>query len=96
MNQSNASSRVFIVGAGVLIALASSVACAGGNGNGGNGSGGSHGAATSGMTYHSEPVSSPWNRVPGDMSMSSSARQQDRDTSTTASRDMRPMPKPTE
>ncbi|WP_425182023.1 hypothetical protein, partial [Paraburkholderia caledonica] len=40
---------------------------AGGNGNGGNGSGGSHGAATAGMTYHSEPVSSPWNRVPGDM-----------------------------
>ena len=46
----------------------SSAASAGGNGNGGNGSGGAHGAATSGMTYHSEPVSSPWNRVPGDMS----------------------------
>lgn len=46
----------------------SSAASAGGNGNGGNGSGGAHGAATSGMTYHSEPKSSPWNRVPGDMS----------------------------
>ena len=34
----------------------------------GNGSGGAHGAATAGMTYHGEPVSSPWNRVPGDMS----------------------------
>ncbi|MFM0131634.1 hypothetical protein [Paraburkholderia sediminicola] len=40
----------------------------GGNGNGGNGSGGAHGAATAGMTDHGEPVSSPWNRVPGDMS----------------------------
>lgn len=41
-------------------------AFAGGNGNGGNGSGGAHGAATSGITYHSEPVSSPWNRPYGD------------------------------
>lgn len=32
----------------------------GGNGNGGSGGGGAHGAATSEMTYHSEPVSSPW------------------------------------
>lgn len=50
-----------------LCACAATFAQAGGNGNGGNGSGGSHGAATAGMTYHSEPVSSPWNRVPGDM-----------------------------
>lgn len=50
-----------------LCACAASLAQAGGNGNGGNGSGGSHGAATAGMTFHSEPVSSPWNRVPGDM-----------------------------
>ncbi|MDR5835707.1 hypothetical protein [Caballeronia sp. LZ034LL] len=96
MNHSSASSRVLIIGAGALTALASSVALAGGNGNGGNGSGGSHGAATAGMTYHSEPVSSPWNRVPGDMSMSSSARQHDNDASTTASRDMRQQPKSTE
>jgi hypothetical protein len=53
-----------------LCACAASFAYAGGNGNGGNGSGGAHGAATAGMTYHSEPVSSPWNRVPGDMSRS--------------------------
>ncbi|SAK87798.1 hypothetical protein AWB80_06080 [Caballeronia pedi] len=52
----------------------SSAALAGGNGNGGNGSGGSHGAATSGMTYHSEPVSSPWNRVPGDLSRNDASR----------------------
>ncbi|MDR5780834.1 hypothetical protein QCE63_15530 [Caballeronia sp. LZ065] len=96
MNQSTASSKVFIIGAGALIALASSVAVAGGNGNGGNGSGGSHGAATAGMTYHSEPVSSPWNRVPGDMSMSSNARPRENDASTTASRDTRQMPKSTE
>ncbi|MFM0316863.1 hypothetical protein PQR36_18425 [Paraburkholderia nemoris] len=50
-----------------LCACAATFAQAGGNGNGGNGSGGAHGAATAGMTYHSEPVSSPWNRVPGDM-----------------------------
>lgn len=51
-----------------LCACAATFAQAGGNGNGGNGSGGAHGAATAGMTYHGEPVSSPWNRVPGDMS----------------------------
>ena len=56
-----------------LCACAATFAQAGGNGNGGNGSGGAHGAATAGMTYHSEPVSSPWNRVPGDMSRSADA-----------------------
>ncbi|MGH8781696.1 hypothetical protein [Paraburkholderia sp.] len=50
-----------------LCACAATYAQAGGNGNGGNGSGGAHGAATAGMTYHGEPVSSPWNRVHGDM-----------------------------
>lgn len=53
-----------------LCACAATFAQAGGNGNGGSGGGGAHGAATAGMTYHSEPVSSPWNRVPGDMSRS--------------------------
>lgn len=48
-----------------LCASAATFAQAGGNGNGGNGSGGAHGAATAGMTYHGEPVSSPWNPVPG-------------------------------
>jgi hypothetical protein len=47
--------------------LMATAAWAGGNGNGGNGSGGAHGAATSEMTYHSEPVSSPWNRPPWPM-----------------------------
>ncbi|MFL9858869.1 hypothetical protein PQR72_24590 [Paraburkholderia madseniana] len=51
-----------------LCACAATFAQAGGNGNGGTGGGGAHGAAIAGMTYHSEPVSSPWNRVPGDMS----------------------------
>jgi len=54
--------------------IISSAVWAGGNGNGGSGGGGSHGAATSGMTYHSEPVSSPWNRVPGDMSRDDASR----------------------
>ncbi len=56
-----------------LCACAATFAQAGGNGNGGSGGGGAHGAATAGMTYHSEPVSSPWNRVPGDMSKSADA-----------------------
>ncbi|ASV96815.1 hypothetical protein [Paraburkholderia aromaticivorans] len=51
-----------------LCVCAATLAQAGGNGHGGNGSGGAHGAATAGMTHHSEPVPSPWNRVPGDMS----------------------------
>jgi hypothetical protein len=60
-----------------LCACAATLAQAGGNGNGGNGSGGAHGAATAGMTYHSEPVSSPWNRVPGDMSKSADTAHKD-------------------
>ncbi|WP_144146035.1 hypothetical protein [Paraburkholderia sp. BCC1884] len=56
------------IAVGSLCAFAATFAQAGGNGNGGSGGGGAHGAATSGMTYHSEPVSSPWNRVPGDLS----------------------------
>ncbi|WP_406868238.1 hypothetical protein [Paraburkholderia fungorum] len=56
---------------------AASLAQAGGNGNGGNGSGGAHGAATAGMTYHSEPVSSLWNRVPGDISKTADSARMD-------------------
>ncbi|MFM0645877.1 hypothetical protein PQR14_16255 [Paraburkholderia bryophila] len=48
-----------------VCACAATFAQAGGNGNGGNGSGGAHGAATAGMTYHGEPVNSPWSTVPG-------------------------------
>ncbi|HEY1999893.1 hypothetical protein [Paraburkholderia sp.] len=33
---------------------------AGGNGQGGNGAGNAHGAATAGMTYGGDPISSPW------------------------------------
>ncbi|MFM0323154.1 hypothetical protein [Caballeronia glebae] len=64
-NLSKASLTLTIAAASFIM---TSAAWAGGNGNGGSGGGGSHGAATSGMTYHSEPVSSPWNRVPGDLS----------------------------
>ena len=60
-----------------LCACAATLAQAGGNGNGGSGGGGAHGAATAGMTYHSEPVSSPWNRVPGDMSRSAETMHKD-------------------
>lgn len=60
-----------------LCGCAATFAYAGGNGNGGNGSGGAHGAATAGMTYHGEPVSSPWNRIPGDMSRKATANTTD-------------------
>lgn len=60
-----------------ICACAAAFAQAGGNGNGGNGSGGAHGAATAGMTYHSEPISSPWNRVPGDTSKSANMARMD-------------------
>ncbi|MFM0057993.1 hypothetical protein [Paraburkholderia phytofirmans] len=60
-----------------LCACAATLAQAGGNGNGGSGGGGAHGAATAGMTYHSEPVSSPWNRVPGDMSRNADTAHRD-------------------
>ncbi|MGF6807716.1 hypothetical protein OKW30_002842 [Paraburkholderia sp. Clong3] len=50
-----------------LCASSATFAQGGGNGNGGSGGGGAHGAATAGMTYHSEPVSSPWNARPGKM-----------------------------
>ena len=42
----------------------------GGNGNGGSGGGGAHGAATSGMTYHGEPVTSAWAADPGQLKKS--------------------------
>ncbi|CAG4888420.1 hypothetical protein [Paraburkholderia saeva] len=51
-----------------LFASTTTFAQGGGNGNGGSGGGGSHGAATAGMTYHSEPVNSPWNQDPSRMS----------------------------
>ncbi len=63
-----------------LCVCAATLAQAGGNGNGGNGSGGAHGAGTAGMTYHSEPVSSPWNRVPGDMSKTGDSARMDMPT----------------
>lgn len=65
--------RVSCLSASLFFVLHSSPVLAGGNGNGGNGSGGAHGAATSGMTFHSEPVSSPWNRVPGDLTRTTDA-----------------------
>jgi hypothetical protein len=53
-------------------------ACAqGGNGNGGSGGGGSHGPATSGMTYHCEPVDSPWAKDPGNVYNSAGMTQSD-------------------
>jgi hypothetical protein len=61
----------------VVCGCAAAGAYAGGNGNGSNGSGGSHGAATAGMTHHSEPVSSPWNRDPGDISHTTGMSQTD-------------------
>lgn len=68
MDKLTMKARLARVAIASLCVGAATLAQAGGNGNGGNGSGGAHGAATAGMTYHSEPISSPWNRVPGDMS----------------------------
>ena len=58
-----------------LCASATTFAQGGGNGNGGSGGGGAHGAATAGMTYHSEPVSSPWNARPGKMTKNADTTQ---------------------
>ncbi len=68
------------VAAASLCATAATFAYAGGNGNGGSGGGGAHGAATAGMTYHGEPVSSPWNQPPGDMTRSASKKNMDTPT----------------
>jgi hypothetical protein len=50
-----------------ICASGATFAQGGGNGNGGTGGGNAHGAATSGMTYHGDPVSSPINAMPGKM-----------------------------
>ncbi|BCG02972.1 hypothetical protein PPGU19_075400 (plasmid) [Paraburkholderia sp. PGU19] len=47
-------------------------AMGGGNGNGGSGGGNAHGAATAGMTYHGDPVSSPLDTMHGEMKNSTS------------------------
>ena len=70
-----------------LCASAATFAQAGGNGNGGTGSGGAHGAATAGMTYHGEPVSSPWNAQPDHMTKNA-------DTAATGMHGMAPVDSP--
>jgi hypothetical protein len=50
-----------------ICASGATFAQGGGNGNGGTGGGNAHGAATSGMTYHGDPISSPMNAMPGQM-----------------------------
>lgn len=77
MEQLTMKTLVARVAVASLCVCAAMLAQAGGDGNGGNGSGGAHGAATAGMTYHSEPVSSPWNRVPGDMSKTTDSTRMD-------------------
>jgi hypothetical protein len=42
---------------------------AGGNGQGGD----AHGAATAGMTYHGDPIDSPWTTKPAGWNMSQSS-----------------------
>jgi hypothetical protein len=42
---------------------------AGGNGQGGIGAGNAHGAATAGMTYQGDPISSAWTTKPAGMMM---------------------------
>jgi hypothetical protein len=59
--------KVMLACAAALPVFLSTAAFAqgGGNGNGGTGGGNAHGAATAGMTYHGDPVSSPWTAMPG-------------------------------
>jgi hypothetical protein len=63
--------------AAAALCLAGAAHAQGGNGNGGSGGGGSHGPATSGMTYHCEPVTSPWGKDPGHMYDSTGMTQTD-------------------
>ncbi|MBB5441604.1 MULTISPECIES: hypothetical protein [unclassified Paraburkholderia] len=60
-----------------LCVCAATLAQAGGNGNGGNGSGGAHGAATAGMTYHGDPVTSPLDAMPGHATQKMDAHETD-------------------
>jgi hypothetical protein len=55
-----------------ICATGAAFAQGGGNGNGGSGGGDAHGAATAGMTYHGDPVSSPLHAMPGKMENSTS------------------------
>jgi hypothetical protein len=59
--------KVMLACAAALPVFLSSAAFAqgGGNGQGGTGGGNAHGAATAGMTYHGDPISSPWTAMPG-------------------------------
>ena len=50
-----------------LCATGAAFAEGGGNGNGGSGGGNAHGAATAGMTYHGDPVSSALDTTHGEM-----------------------------
>lgn len=52
------------VSAATLCVSSVTFAQAGGNGQGGIGAGNAHGAATAGMTYDGDPISSPWVSLP--------------------------------
>jgi hypothetical protein len=56
---------VVTTGAAIVSFSVASAAFAGGNGNGGAGD--AHGAATAGMTYHGDPIDSPWTTKPAGM-----------------------------
>jgi len=57
--------RVLLACAAAVPVFLSTAALAqgGGNGQGGSGGGDAHGAATAGMTYHGDPVTSPLNAM---------------------------------
>ncbi|NPT56373.1 hypothetical protein [Paraburkholderia elongata] len=48
-----------------VVVCSTTFAQGGGNGQGGIGAGNAHGAATAGMTYHGDPVTSPLDTMPG-------------------------------
>ncbi|RDK02023.1 hypothetical protein [Paraburkholderia lacunae] len=48
-----------------VVVCSTTFAQGGGNGQGGIGAGNAHGAATAGMTYHGDPVTSPLDTMQG-------------------------------
>jgi hypothetical protein len=68
MEMNKAILTVFMTGVAAISLSVSDAAFAGNNGGAGN----AHGAATAGMTYHGDPIDSPWTTKPAGMTMDQS------------------------
>ncbi|NPT40457.1 hypothetical protein GNZ12_03835 [Paraburkholderia sp. 1N] len=64
----NSTLKIMLAAAALSMAYGGAFAQGGGNGQGGTGGGNAHGAATAGMTYHGDPVTSPLAMWPGNTS----------------------------